>query len=90
MWIIASWQQWWYGESFGQRPFVEATPIFALGLASLIETMKNQGWIARAATPWAVVLLTAVGVHSMLAYWEGIIPFDGTTWSEYVRSLTKI
>ncbi len=90
VWIVASWQAWWYGGSFGQRPFVEATPVFALGLASFLETMKNQGWIARAATLGEVLLLTALALNSMLAYWKGIIPFDGTTWHEYVHTFTKI
>ena len=26
-WIVASWSTWWYGGSFGMRPFVEALPI---------------------------------------------------------------
>ncbi|MBI3510535.1 MAG: hypothetical protein HY064_07715 [Bacteroidetes bacterium] len=35
-WIISSWECWWYGGSFGQRPFVQSYGLMALPLGFLI------------------------------------------------------
>jgi hypothetical protein len=83
-WVIASWSTWWYGESLGQRAFVETLPVFALGLAALIESCRGR--MARPALVCLVSGLTLLGVHNMLAYWQHRIPFDRTTWHAYVRS----
>jgi hypothetical protein len=80
--VIASWWDWQFGGSFGHRGFVDALPIFAVGLAAFYT------WAARrpstlAAT--AVVATVAVGlsVFQMLQYWNGVLPFSDTTWDQY-------
>jgi hypothetical protein len=83
-WVIASWSTWWYGGALGQRAFVEALPVFALGIAALIETV--HGRVARRVLVAGLALATLLAVHSMVAYWTRSIPVDGTTWETYVRS----
>ena len=83
-WVIASWQTWWYGGSLGQRAFVEVVPVFALGLAALIETARGR--VARRILLGAIAVTTLLAVHAMLAYWQREIPVDGTTWDVYLRS----
>jgi hypothetical protein len=83
-WVIASWSTWWYGGSLGQRAFVETLPVFALGLAALVETVQER--VARGVLVSLVAALTLLGVHNMVAYWLQEIPLDGTTWDTYVRS----
>jgi hypothetical protein len=87
-WVVASWNMWWYGGSFGMRPFVEALPIFALGLAALVEATRTV--FARRARNSAIALMTLIAVHGMLAYWTRHVPYDGTTWHEYVSSYAQI
>jgi hypothetical protein len=82
--VIASWSTWWYGGALGQRAFVEALPVFALGIAALIETV--HGRVARRVLVAGLALATLLAVHSMVAYWTRSIPVDGTTWETYVRS----
>ncbi len=83
-WVVASWNQWWYGGSFGMRPFVEALPILALGFAALVEA--TQTVIARRALNTTIAATTLLAVHGMLAYWLHDIPYDGTTWHTYLSS----
>jgi hypothetical protein len=83
-WVIASWEIWSYGGSLGQRPFVEALPVFALGLASLVEAVRAP--LARRLTLVAVAAASLLAAHSTIAYWRHVIPYDGTTWEVYVRS----
>ena len=87
-WVVASWTQWWYGGSFGQRAFVDSLPLFAIGLAGLIDGVRTS----RARTPVAVaVVLTAcLSLHAMGEYWLGNIPYDGTTWQIYLHSFGKL
>lgn len=41
VYLTASWWNWYYGPSFGQRPFVEFYPLNALLLALLISSLKK-------------------------------------------------
>jgi hypothetical protein len=83
-WVIASWSTWWYGGSLGQRAFVETLPVFALGLAALIETVRQR--VARGVLVSFIGALTLLSVHNMVAYWLQEIPIDQTTWDTYVQS----
>lgn len=45
--IISSWHDWAQGDAFGGRIFIVCTPIFAMGLAHLIEwTQRRWSWSA--------------------------------------------
>jgi hypothetical protein len=83
-WVIASWDVWWYGGSLGQRPFVEALPVFALGLASLIEAIRAP--LARRVALVTIIAASLLAIHSTVAYWRHVIPYDGTTWDVYLES----
>jgi hypothetical protein len=83
-WVVSSWNTWWYGGSFGQRPFVESLPAFALGLAAIVETARSQR--SKRMVQIGIVTTTLMALHAMVGYWEGVIPFDGTDWHTYVRS----
>lgn len=87
-WVVASWSQWWYGGSFGQRALVDSLPLVALGLAALFDWARA----GRYRIPVAVVtvLTSLLALHAMAEYWLGTIPSDGTTWHVYVDSFTKL
>ena len=85
VWLVSSWSVWWYGVSFGMRALIDELPVFALGLAALIEVAR--GALARPAVVAAVGLTTLVAVHGMLAYWLFVIPGDRTTLHQWVESL---
>lgn len=88
-WIVASWSQWWYGDSFGQRALVDSLPVVALGLAALFDWARATR-VALAPVAAAVVLTSGLAFHAMAEYWLGNIPYDGTTWPIYVHSFTKL
>jgi hypothetical protein len=86
-WIVASWTEWWYGGSFGQRPIVDVLPIYALGFAAALAWVPNAilSWTLRA----AVVVSSFLALNGMVEYWLGHIPYDETTWSRYLESFGK-
>ncbi|MDP9322246.1 MAG: hypothetical protein M3P13_01320 [Acidobacteriota bacterium] len=80
--VIASWWDWQFGGSFGHRAFVDALPVFAIGLAAFFE------WSARNPARWravtsVVVIAIALNLFQMLQYWNGVMPMSDTTWSQY-------
>ena len=83
-WIVASWSTWWYGGSFGMRPFVEALPILAMPLAALLAAATSV-W-ARRLVLIGVTATTLLAVHAMIAYWTKAVPLDETTFRSYLRS----
>jgi hypothetical protein len=88
-WVVASWSVWWYGGSFGMRPFVDALPVLAFGLAALLEWAR--GVVSRPVVRAAVVATSLLAVHAMLAYWRGRVPYDdSTTWHQYIASFRRL
>jgi hypothetical protein len=87
-WLMASWSEWWYGGSFGQRAFVDSLPLLGIGIAALFAWARA----GRALLPVALatVVMTGLALHGMLAYWRGNVPFDGTTWRIYLESFTRL
>jgi hypothetical protein len=80
--VIASWWDWQFGGSFGHRGFVDALPVFAIGMAAFYE------WSARirarrTMVACVVALAIALNLFQMLQYWNGVLPFSDTTWDQY-------
>ncbi len=80
--LIASWWDWQFGGSYGHRGFVDALPLFALGLAAVFRDASHTIG-ARTALGGAAGALVVLSVFQMLQYWYGIIPFNDTTWPQY-------
>jgi hypothetical protein len=80
--LIASWWDWQFGASFGHRAFVDALPIFAVGLAAFYQwaTVTVQ---RRRVVACVVVAAVALNVFQMLQYWNGLMPISDTTWEQY-------
>jgi hypothetical protein len=83
-WLMASWSEWWYGGSLGQRAFVESLPVLAIGIAALFAWARAGPALLPVSI--AAVVTTGLALHAMIAYWRGHIPFDGTTWETYSHS----
>jgi hypothetical protein len=80
--LIASWWDWQFGGSYGHRGFVDALPVFALGLAAVFERAARTAR-SRAVAPLIVTMLVSLSMFQMIQYWYRIIPFQDTTWQQY-------
>lgn len=78
--IIAAWWAWGFGVSYGHRGFIDAYPLFAIGLAYLISVVKDR-------YRWTLGILLAGSVAVVLAqmhnYWIGKLPGEHVTWQMY-------
>jgi hypothetical protein len=66
------------------RALIDEMPVFALGLAALLETIR--GVLARRLLIAAIALTSLVAVQGMYAYWFHLIPGDGTTFEQRLES----
>jgi hypothetical protein len=88
VYVISSWHNWWYAGSFGQRPFVESIPMFAITLCALYDGVK-PAWGKRIIL-LVIILACILSIWLMFKYWLGIIPFDGVTWNKLVTTFFTI
>lgn len=91
LYLIGSIEQWWGGSSFGMRYLVELTPLFALGLATLLPTRSRwrdwRIWAPVLAIPvlWNAALALAYGLNTIehsdpvtfAMMWQGVIEAIG-------------
>ena len=83
--IVASWSDWQLGGSYGSRAFTDGLGLAAPFVAACFEwaAARRHAHTLIAGFAAVAVLLSVV---QMVQYWNGIIPFAGTTWAQY-RSL---
>ena len=65
LYLVSVWREWWQGDSFGGRMFISAMPIFALGLAALLDRLSQGRYLA------AVMLVSLV-----LLAWNGLFMLE--------------
>ena len=80
--LIASWWDWQFGGSFGHRGFVDALPLFAVGLAAFF-AWATRTTSRRALVATIVVCAIALNLFQMAQYWNRVLPFSDTTWDDY-------
>ncbi|GAB4323851.1 MAG: hypothetical protein Kow0059_19270 [Candidatus Sumerlaeia bacterium] len=88
LWYVGgSFSVWWFGDSFGSRPFLSVLPLFWIGAAWLWTRVRGRPVLAMAY--WAVVaVLGAMNVLLALLYHLGRIPRgDALTLEIVVRGL---
>jgi hypothetical protein len=69
--VISSWWNWYYGDSFGQRPFIDYYSFFALVIAKAFETVKNR-WI-QLTTALLALFLLVLNLMQSYQYDRGIM-----------------
>jgi hypothetical protein len=80
--VIASWWDWQFGDSYGHRGFIDVFPLLALGLAAFFEWSANRP-LRLAIVATVTGLVVSLSVVQMLQYWNGVLPFSDTTWAQY-------
>jgi hypothetical protein len=92
VYLVGAWREWWQGDSFGGRMFISAVPIFALGLAALLDHLSRIRYLS-AALAIAAALLAWNGLF-MLEYRLGCFSRSapvslGQVWSAAFRCLPR-
>lgn len=85
VWIVASWSEWQYGASYGQRPFIESFALIAILIAAFFTWVSERPRLVLVTGGFAA-LATLLSVVQMLQYWLHVWPTRDITWAQY-RSL---
>lgn len=73
IYVCSSWHQWWYGGSFGMRPFIDFYPVFALLLGVSLSSLTLK-W--RVASFIISSLLIGLAIVQTIQYRKFIISAD--------------
>jgi hypothetical protein len=81
--LISSWHSWMFGASFGHRGFTDSLPLFALGLACLVEWVILRKTAIKACVALLAVLLVSLNLFQTYQYWRSLIPIYSCSWEIY-------
>jgi hypothetical protein len=85
-WVISSWWMWFYGGSFGMRPYLEFMPVFLMGIVWMFE---HFGKWPRRLLMGVLALLMYVNLVQSYQYQQNILLWDGMTKEAYWGSFLK-
>lgn len=86
LYIVSSWWNWWKGFSFGNRAFLGLTPVFVLGLASLLRQVQQRRLLLSICVCFCVWNLIL-----MLAYLSDMVPHQGGfSWIDLLMHLPEL
>lgn len=61
LYIVSSWNAWWYGGSFGHRAFLDSYGIYAFSIAAFVAWLGKSSWLWK--IPVISLILAAVGLN---------------------------
>ncbi len=78
--IISSWWDWWYGGSFGLRPFIDSYGVLSIGLATFLT------WVFSTSHKKKIVLISLLLIISTLSGWHYVRYYYGSIhWVSMTR-----
>ena len=87
--IISSWWDWWYGGSFGLRPFIDSYGIFAIGLAAFLTWVFKTIKLKRTILLVFFTLVTLLSAWHYKRYYNGSIHWVAMTREAYFNSFWR-
>ncbi|NCD42617.1 MAG: hypothetical protein EOL88_11050 [Bacteroidia bacterium] len=91
IYIFSSWCFWWFGGSFGSRPFIDYYAIFAIPMAACIEyIMKLRKKIWHRAILVLVSILLLFNIFQIIQYRRALIHYVSMTKEAYWGVFLKL
>lgn len=89
IWIVCSWQTWWYGGSFSQRGFIDIYPLLAIPLTAVLHEIFNLKRVFRVVAYLGLSLLAFLNLFQHWQFYGGIISGDRMTAKYYKAVFLK-
>lgn len=90
IYIISSWWCWWYGGSFGLRPFIDSYAIMAIPLAALVSFVLQRKQILKSILLSFAVLLIVFNLFQNKKYFNMAIHYDSMTRESFFITIFKV
>lgn len=89
--IIFSWWCWWYGGSFGQRPFIDSYALMALPVAAILQSIPHiKSFITRYSVAFIFSVTVLLGLYYQKQYYYGAIHWDSMTREAFFDSFGRL
>lgn len=89
LYIISSWSNWWYAQSFSQRAVIPSYPLMAIGIAGFLEfAFARKKWLF----PFVLFCLACLvlNIFQTVQFHKGIIHGDRMTKAYYLKTFGKL
>ncbi|MBK5284595.1 MAG: hypothetical protein JJE25_04275, partial [Bacteroidia bacterium] len=90
IWIITSWWSWWYGGSFGGRPFIDSYGLLAVPLAGFYSFFIGKSKLKNIVTCSVVFLLISYQIFQTFQFRYSAIHYDSMTKEAYMKTFLKL
>ena len=86
IYVVFSWENWYYGGGFGARPLIETMAVVALPLGFLTKKLLSKKSVfVKSSYLFALLLLISLNMFQSFQYRENIIHWDRMTFAYYWR-----
>jgi hypothetical protein len=83
IYVLSSWDCWWYAASYGSRVMVDSYVVVALLLGFFLQWIFSKGITVKVAFISISVFLIGLNVFQSLQFMKGIIPLERMTKDHY-------
>ena len=90
LYLLSSWTNWWYAESFGSRAMVGSYAVMALPLAGLLIAIDERSRSVRITCSALLALLVSFNVFQHVQYMRGILHGSRMTAKAYWTTFGKL
>jgi hypothetical protein len=89
LYVLSSWDCWWYAASFSQRPLVESYPMMAIPLGFLIVSFRERKTFLRFLLHGVLAICLALNLFQTWQFLHGIIDPEHMTKAYYWKVFGK-
>ena len=89
VWVLSSWDCWWYADSFSQRSIVQSYPLFIIPLGYLLLEVKSSSLIVRGGVYLLISAMVALNVFQVWQFENGLIHSQRMTKEYYWNAFGK-
>ena len=91
IYVVFSWEEWWYGGGFGCRPLIESLAFLALPLAAMTGYIfESPGKIKKATFSLVLLSIIFLNIFQTYQYSMGLIHWGRMTKAYYWRVFGKV
>lgn len=90
LYIIASWSNWWYAQSFSQRSLIPSYPVMAISLGCFLTWLFEQRKILKIAGGLVLSAFLLLNISQTIQYANGTIDGDRMTREYYFAVFGKL
>ena len=83
LFIVSSWSNWWYAQSFSQRSLIPSYPVMAISLGYFLDWLLRRRSAVRIPGISMLALVLALNIFQTIQYHRGIISGDRMTKAYY-------